>query len=60
MAAQPINPLSRPAASILGFQGNPSEELKNDLAERRKKAMLAARLQGGVGDLLAGNPAVGP
>ena len=58
-AAQPINPLSRPASSILGFGGNPAEELQSELAERRRKALEAARLGGNSpSDLLMGRAAV--
>lgn len=57
MAAQPPNPLANPPSSILAGLTNPGDELKQQLAERRKKAMQAANLDsGGVSQLLMGMP----
>lgn len=52
MAATPINPLSRPASSILGFDANPADELQRQLAERKKKVMQAAQMRASASDLL--------
>lgn len=40
MAAAPPNPLAKGAVSAtLGIGADPADELKNDLAQRRKKAL---------------------
>lgn len=48
-----LNPLSAPAATILGYGPDLSDQLRKELAERQKKAMNAARLSGTPGQLLA-------
>lgn len=61
MAAQPVNPLAKPASSILGFGNNPSDELENELAQRRKKALDAANLGGSMpSQMLMGAPPGAP
>lgn len=61
MAVAPPNPLMRPIAATMGVGANPADELKDNLADRRKKILDAARMGGGtVSQLLMGNPSAAP